>query len=116
MDEGDPGAARPDTRFFIDQPVSAVSQDFQRFFHVVDLKGDMVDALPALLDESGYRTLRVRRLKELHLGVARGQEGHGHAVAFHRLPALQRQPENLVVETERLIQIAHGDPDVRDAG
>ena len=58
------------------------------------------------------RRVAARRLEQLQRRSARGDEVRSHPLRRHLLGRLDRQPERVAIERERLIQVGDGDADV----
>ena len=76
----------------------------------------MMQALTALGEEARDAGIGARRLEQLDLAVAGGEQRGAHALIGDLRLADERQTERVAPEAIRLVEILHDDADVMDIG
>ena len=80
------------------------------------LEADVVQSLAALLEELCHAARGVDGFEELDLAAPDRQQGRLHALVRDRGLLRHLQPERVLPEGEPVLQAAHHEPDVMDAG
>ena len=114
MDEGN-RPFRAATRLPVDELHAVGSHPLKSGTDVGDLVTHVVHALATGGKEPRHTGRVVRRLHELDLGLAHAEERDAHAVGRDVEHGLERQPEDVAVERQRLLDRADDDRDVMDA-
>src|SRR3990172_2606768 len=105
---------QPLPRLLVDELHALRLQPLQLRADVRRLEADVVQPFPLALQEPPHRRLRRKRLQQLDLALADGEERGPHALLPHRRRGVHRQPQRLAVEPERLVQAMHRNADVMD--
>src|SRR5439155_1393142 len=80
------------------------------------LEADVVEPLAAPVEEPGDAALGIDRLEQLDLAPPDGQEGRAHALIAHRGLPGDAEPEHVLPEGEAVLEAAHDEAHVVDAG
>ena len=79
---------------------------------VVHLKGQVVQAWPALVEVLGDRGIRRRGHEQLHLAFPGGKKGREHRFASDFFPLVGRAAEDVAEDALRRLEVLDGDADV----
>lgn len=106
MKERDAVAAQAAPRGLVDEVDAGGAKLVERVSHVRNLEGDVMDSLPASLEEPPDGVVGVERLDELDVPPADAEGRRLDALVGENLPDLQGHPELLGVEGERSVDVA----------
>jgi len=102
-------------RRLVDQAYPLIAQPPEDGLDVVDLVGDVVQPRAALGEELADRRVVVERGEQLDVVLSHVQQRGLDTLRLHRLAVHQREPEDVDVEVDRLLEVAHREADVVDA-
>ena len=114
MHEGDAVPVGAGTRMLVEELVAGAAAALQRRLQVADPEADVVDAGAALGEEPADGALGVLAGEQLNVRLA--ERNADDAGAVGGLGRMDAGPENVAVEPDGLVEVAHGDTHVRDAG
>ena len=80
--------------------------------HVIHPEADVMQALTVLLEEGAKWRARVERLHELNVGVACVEVGEADVRRLEFLGRVDREPETVAVEAQRVVGASHEHGDV----
>jgi hypothetical protein len=113
MNERDGTLGAP-PRHPVDELQSIGRQSIQFGGNVVHLETDMVEALPARLQEARDARARVRGLDELDIRLADWKKGDPNSVIRDGQQDVQREAQLVTIDVERGIKVTHDDRNVMD--
>ena len=109
-------AADAYARLLIDQPHACCRQTSQGRVDVADSVGDVMQPGAALLQEARHPRFGTERSNQLDMAVADIEQHSFDTLIQNRLAMHERQPEDVAVKRERLLNISHRDTRVVDRG
>ncbi len=115
MEECDQLAARAFERHLVQQPHAGRLRLAELAADIVGGERDVMDAFPVVLEETRHRAVRRRRLEQLEVHVADGEERGPHFLRGHFLAVLALEAQRLLVIRNRFVQGANRDSKVIDA-
>lgn len=116
VDERDLQPEETPSRRLVDEPRPSLRQLGERAADVVGLVRDVMQAGPALREETPDRRVLARRGKELEPAGADEQRRSLDTLLGKLAALLDASAEQPLVGGDRLVEVAHGDADVVYAG
>jgi hypothetical protein len=98
----------------INEDVSVLATGSERGIEVADAVAHVMDTWTAPGDELGDRRIRTERLKQLDLGIAKGEMDDSGTVGFFR--SANVHAEYVAIERSRSFDVVDGDAEMRDRG
>src|SRR4029077_14709581 len=114
MDEADPGTVCPRPRHRIEQLGAAIGGLLEGGPDIVAGVRDVVDGFAAILQELLHTGIRIERHDQLDPALADRDHRDLDAFALEPLASRRAQPQPALVDPNRLVEIADGDPDMVD--
>jgi len=97
---------------FIQQTRAVCLETIHRGGKIGNLNGDMMQPLPAFLDEFGDHGIGRGRFQQLDTRFSGGQHGDVHFFLLHCFAQADGESELLLVELQRLVQRANGNAEM----
>src|ERR1700730_1189882 len=114
MDKPDSCAVLAGPRRFIEQLGAAGAGLLERGAHIVSPIGHVMDGLTAILKELFHSGVGTEGGDQLDPAFSDRDHGNLDALAFEPFPSGRPQSEAALIDSNRLIEITNGDPDVVD--
>src|SRR5437879_8082425 len=114
MDEPEPGAVRAGPGNLIEQLRAGGAGLLQGSSDIIGGVGHVVDGLTAILEELVDLGLRIERHDQFDPALADRDHRDLDSFALQALPARRSQTQPALVDPNRLVEIADGDPDMVD--
>jgi len=112
MNEGDTGTPATGPSGLVDEPGSIFAQVLEGDIDRRNRKGDVMQTLASVLQESADRGVGAERPQQLDEGATHGDHRLLDTLRLHYLPVQGLHPVTASVAVESHLQIMHGDADV----